>query len=87
MGYASATLDFSTLAGAPFLHLDCLYLEPAARGLGLGGELLVEVVGYARAQGCTQLQWQTPVWNADAIRFYDRLDAIRQEKYRYTMAL
>ena len=87
VGYASATLDFSTLTGAPFLHLDCVYLDPAARGLGLGGELLAAVVDRARALGCADLQWQTPVWNADAIRFYDRLGAIRQEKYRYTMAL
>lgn len=85
VGYASATLDFSTLAGAPFLHLDCLYLEPAARGLGLGGELLGAVAGCARALGCDQLQWQTPVWNADAIRFYDRLGATRLEKQRFTL--
>jgi GNAT superfamily N-acetyltransferase len=87
VGYASATPDFSTLAGAPFLHLDCLYLEPAARGLGLGRELLAAVAGHARALGCTQLQWQTPVWNADAIRFYNRLGATRLEKQRYTLAL
>lgn len=87
IGYSSATQDFSTLAGAPFLHLDCLYLEPAARGLGLGRELLAAVAGHARALGCTQLQWQTPVWNADAIRFYDRLGATRLEKQRYTLAL
>ena len=36
VGYASATLDYATLAAQPFLHLDCLYLDPAARGLGLG---------------------------------------------------
>lgn len=87
VGYASATQDFSTLAGAPFLHLDCLYLEPAARGLGLGGELVAAVAGHARALGCAQLQWQTPVWNADAIRFYDRLGATRLEKQRYTLQL
>ena len=87
VGYASATMDFSTLAGAPFLHLDCLYLEPAARGLGLGAELLHTVASAARTLGCTQLQWQTPVWNNDAIRFYDRLGATRLEKQRYTLAL
>lgn len=85
VGYASATLDFSTLAARPFLHLDCLYLEPAARGLGLGGELLAAVAACARALGCDQLQWQTPVWNADAIRFYDRLGATRLEKQRFTL--
>ena len=40
VGYASATLDYATLAAQPFLHLDCLYLDPAARGLGLGRALL-----------------------------------------------
>jgi GNAT superfamily N-acetyltransferase len=87
VGYASATPDFSTLAGAPFLHLDCLYLEPAARGLGLGVELMAVVARHARALGCAQLQWQTPVWNTDAIRFYDRQGATRLEKQRYTLAL
>ena len=40
VGYASATLDYATLAARPFLHLDCLYLDPAARGQGLGRALL-----------------------------------------------
>ena len=87
VGYASATLDYSTLAGAPFLHLDCLYLDAAARGQGLGTELMAAVAAQARALGCAQLQWQTPVWNADAIRFYDRLGATRLEKCRYQWAL
>ena len=87
VGYASATPDFATLTARPFLHLDCLYLEPAARGQGLGAELLAAVTAQARALGCTQLQWQTPVWNADAIRFYDRLGATRLVKQRYTLAL
>lgn len=87
VGYASATVDFSTLAGAPFLHLDCLYLEPAARGMGLGADLLAAVAGQARALGCAELQWQTPAWNADPICFYDRLGATRLEKQRYTLAV
>jgi GNAT superfamily N-acetyltransferase len=86
VGYASATLDYATLAARPFLHLDCLYLEPAARGRGLGRALLEAAVGRARALGCEQLQWQTPVWNEGAIRFYDRLGATRLPKQRYTLA-
>jgi ribosomal protein S18 acetylase RimI-like enzyme len=42
--------------------------------------------GHARAQGCEALQWQTPVWNEGAIRFYDRLGATRLAKQRYTLA-
>ena len=87
VGYASATPDFATLTARPFLHLDCLYLRPAVRGQGLGADLLASVTACAHELGCSQLQWQTPVWNADAIRFYDRLGATRLEKPRYTLAL
>lgn len=87
VGYASATLDFSTLSGQRFAHLDCLYLAPDARGQG-GGQLLVQAVqALARAQGCTTLQWQTPDWNADAMRFYARLGATACAKQRYTLVL
>ena len=87
IGYASASFDFSTLSAQPFCHLDCLYLRPAARQLGLGEALLERVAACARKAGCAQLQWQTPVWNADAIRFYDRMGATRLEKQRYSLIL
>ena len=32
VGYASVTLDWSTLSARRFAHLDCLYLQPGARG-------------------------------------------------------
>lgn len=86
VGYASATLDYATLAARPFLHLDCLYLDSAARGQGLGCELLDAALRRAHALGCDQLQWQTPEWNEGAIRFYDRLGATRLAKQRYTLA-
>ncbi len=87
VGYASATLDFSTLSGQRFAHMDCLYLAPAARGQG-GGQLLVQALqAFARAQGCSTLQWQTPDWNVDAMRFYARLGATASAKQRYMLAL
>jgi GNAT superfamily N-acetyltransferase len=87
VGYASATLDFSTLSGQGFAHMDCLYLAPAARGQGGGLALVLAVQAFARQQGCTTLQWQTPVWNVDAMRFYARLGANASPKQRYTLAL
>ncbi|MDT9695245.1 hypothetical protein [Streptomyces sp. P17] len=43
------------------------------------------MVGDARARGLGQVQWQTPPWNTDAIRFSDRLGARAQEKRRYLL--
>ncbi len=85
VGYASVTVDYSTLGGCRFAHLDCLYLQPAARGRGAGRALLQAALEFARAHGCAEIQWQTPTWNHRAIRFYDRQGATRLPKQRYTL--
>ncbi|MCV2369748.1 GNAT family N-acetyltransferase [Roseateles oligotrophus] len=87
LAYASATLDFSTLSARPFLHMDCLYLRPQARGHGLGARLMQELAIFARARGCHGMQWQTPPWNAPALRFYARQGALALEKTRFSLAL
>lgn len=87
VGYASVTLDFSTLGGHRFGHMDCLYLQPNARGTGAGHLLLQTVMAFARSQGCAEMQWQTPDWNDAAIRFYDRQGGVRLTKQRYTLPL
>lgn len=87
LGYASVTLDFATLSGQRFAHLDCLYLTPAARNQGGGLALMHAVQAYARGQGSSTLQWQTPAWNHGAMRFYARLGARACAKQRYTLAL
>jgi GNAT superfamily N-acetyltransferase len=87
IGYASATLDFSTLDRATFLHMDCLYVREAWRGRGVGHQLWKAVHAFARAQGCHNMQWQTPEWNVDAARFYRRLGAAETIKRRYVLPL
>lgn len=87
LGYAACTLDFATLTGRPFLHLDCLYLRPEARGRGLGSRLLEAAFAYGRDRGCRQVQWQTPDWNEGAIRFYARAGATHALKARFSLAL
>ena len=87
VGYASATLDFSTLCARTFVHLDCLYLDPLARNRALGHALMAAVAEFGRRQGCRDMQWQTPAWNEAALRFYDRTGARRLGKQRYTLPL
>ena len=87
VGYTSVTLDFATLGASRFAHLDCLYLAPEARGQGGGQKLMQAVKLFAKAQGCKELQWQTPDWNQVAIRFYERLGAMGAAKRRYVLTL
>ena len=47
--------------------------------------MMAAVQHRAQMLGCEAMQWQTPVWNEGAIRFYDRLGATRLAKQRYTL--
>ncbi|GAA1365490.1 GNAT family N-acetyltransferase [Streptomyces beijiangensis] len=85
VGYATCAPEFSTWQGREYLHMDCLYLCPGQRGLGLGARLMEAVVAEARALGIGEVQWQTPEWNEGAIRFYDRTGARSSRKLRYSV--
>lgn len=84
-GYASWSLEVSTWAATRYAHMDCLYLDADARGQGLGHALVATIAADALVRGVAELQWQTPAFNADAIRFYERLDATRKEKIRFCL--
>ncbi|MFD7878636.1 GNAT family N-acetyltransferase [Streptomyces sp. NPDC059766] len=84
-GYATCAPVLSTWDGRDYLHMDCLFLAPGHRGLGLGGLLMDAVVAEAAGRGMAEVQWQTPAWNEGAIRFYDRLGGRAMEKVRYSL--
>lgn len=83
LGYATATVDFSTWTGRSYVHLDCLYLDAALRGQGYGRQLMEVVMSQARRAGHREVQWQTPSWNRDAIGFYERLGGRGAAKVRF----
>lgn len=85
IGYATATRDFSTWSGKPFLHLDCLFISETARGTGAGTQLFRAVKMFAVRLGIVGLQWQTPEWNAPAERFYMRQGATVTGKRRFRL--
>lgn len=87
IGYATASIDFSTLDAAPYLHMDCLFVREGWRGRSVGLHLWQAVRAFAEGCGCAAVQWQTPEWNEAAARFYLRLGAQERRKRRYAFAL
>jgi GNAT superfamily N-acetyltransferase len=85
VGYATATIDISTWTASRYLHLDCLFVAAPERGRRLGVRLLAAVVDHCRAAGLSQIEWQTPAWNDDAIRFYARSGATTSAKQRFSL--
>lgn len=86
VGYATATEDFSTWNAASFLHMDCLFVRSRYRNAGIGAALLRAVAEYARDRNLHEVQWQTPAWNADACRFYQRHGAVPHEKSKFSLS-
>ncbi|SDZ65377.1 Acetyltransferase (GNAT) family protein [Asanoa ishikariensis] len=85
VGYATCALEMSTWAGREYLHMDCLFLRDGYRGAGLGAQLVDAVLAVARHFGVAAAEWQTPPWNAGAVRFYERLGGRARPKVRFTL--
>jgi len=85
VGYATCAPELSTWEAREYLHMDCLFLAPDHRGLGIGALLMDAVAAEARSRGLAEVVWQTPVWNEGAIRFYARRGALGADKRRFTL--
>ncbi len=83
VGYATYMRQYATWDAGHYMYMDCLFLRPSARNMGLGQQLMERITTEAWAQGCINVQWQTPNFNTRAIRFYERLGAIAKPKQRF----
>ena len=75
VGFALFFQNFSTFLCRPGLYLEDLYVQPAARGTGLGAAFLRELARLAVERGCGRFEWCVLDWNVDAQRFYERMGA------------
>ncbi len=75
VGFALYFQNFSTFVGRPGLFLEDLYVQPHARGHGVGKALLVHLAKLAVARGAGRFDWNVLDWNEPAIAFYQRLGA------------
>lgn len=74
-GFALFFHNFSTFEGRPGIYLEDLFVQPAARGAGLGKALLAHLAGLAVERDCARLEWAVLDWNEPAIGFYEKLGA------------
>ncbi len=74
-GFALFFHNFSTFEGKPGIYLEDLFVQPEARGSGLGKALLAQLAALALERDCARLEWSVLDWNAPAIGFYKGLGA------------
>jgi GNAT superfamily N-acetyltransferase len=80
LGMALWFLNFSTWEGVHGVHLEDLYVRPAARGTGAGRALLAELAALCVARGYRRLDWAVLTWNP-AREFYDALGGAAQDTW------
>jgi GNAT superfamily N-acetyltransferase len=74
VGFALWFLKFSTWTGTSTIHLEDLYVRPAARGTGAGGALLAALAEICVRRGYHRLEWVMLDWNP-AAEFYAAIGA------------
>src|SRR3954466_9282467 len=72
VGFANCVVHENTWETQPVCYLEDLYVDPAARGHGIGKELIEWLRNAMRAEGWARLYWATHKDNAGARKLYDR---------------
>ena len=75
VGFALFFTTFSTFLCQPGLYLEDLFVEPGARGLGIGKALLKRLAALAVERDCGRFEWRVLDWNEPSIKFYQSLGA------------
>ncbi len=82
VGFALFFTNFSTFLAKPGLYLEDLYVQPAFRGAGIGKALLSHLGALAVARDYGRFEWSVLDWNANAIRFYEKMGAVVMPEWR-----
>lgn len=75
VGYALFFHNYSSFVGKRGLYLEDIYVQPAARGTGLGSALFQRLAAVAVERQCGRFEWTVLEWNQPAIKFYEKMGA------------
>jgi GNAT superfamily N-acetyltransferase len=81
VGYALFFHSYSTFLAKPGIYLEDVYVQPAARGVGVGKALFRAVATVAHERGCGRLEFSVLDWNQPSIDFYRALGSEALEEW------
>jgi len=81
VGFALFFHNYSTFLAKPGIYLEDLFVNPAARGKGIGKALLTRLAELALERGCGRVEWAVLDWNAPSIEFYQRMGARAMDEW------
>ncbi len=87
LGYACLYWHFSSLSAQEAVLMNDLFVEPDARGRGVGRALIDAAAEVASERGGAYLEWSTAPDNHTAQRLYDSTGAKRSEWVEYELGI
>lgn len=76
VGFSLWFYTYSTFQGRYGIWLEDLFVEPDARGLGIGKALLVNLARRCVREGLGRFEWAVLDWNRPSIDFYKAQGAV-----------
>jgi GNAT superfamily N-acetyltransferase len=77
VSYAIFFPHFGSYGGRPWLYLEDLYVQPGARGAGVGRAMMAHLAGLTLKRGWAGMAWSVLDWNESAFAFYRGLGATK----------
>jgi GNAT superfamily N-acetyltransferase len=81
VGFALFFQSYSTFLAKPGLYLEDLFVQPAARGQGVGVALMSALARIATQRHYGRFDWAVLDWNEPALKFYAALGSVPQTEW------
>jgi len=81
IGFALWFYTYSTFQGRHGIWLEDLFVDPEARGRGIGKALLKQLAERCVRENLGRLEWWVLDWNAPSIAFYKSQGAVLQDDW------
>lgn len=83
IAYALFYKSFASFRGQQGVYLEDIYVNGDYRGRGVGEAMLKKIAQTAKSQGAERIDFQVLDWNAQAIKFYEKLGAVSNQDERH----
>jgi ribosomal protein S18 acetylase RimI-like enzyme len=83
IGYALFFPYFASFRGQRGLYLEDIYVKQEYRGKGVGESMLKTIARIGADRGCQRIDFMVLDWNTPALKFYEKLGALRDDDERH----